>query len=129
MSSPDRGPNPVDTATRTSCSQRTATVRACQDRADACARRVLFTTKVPHTDSKGREEIAMMKISVDTQKCVASGQCVLAAAEVFDQRDDDGTVILLNDSPDPDQYVAVRLAAQMCPASVISVIENEPANS
>jgi len=71
----------------------------------------------------------MMKISVDTQKCVASGQCVLAAAEVFDQRDDDGTVILLNDSPDPDQYDAVRLAAQMCPASVISVIENEPANS
>ena len=33
-----------------------------------------------------------MKVSVDRDKCVASGQCVLAAADVFDQRDDDGVV-------------------------------------
>jgi ferredoxin len=70
-----------------------------------------------------------MKVTVDTGKCVASGQCVLAAAEVFDQNEDDGVVILLNDDPDPDQYEAVRLAAQMCPASAITVSENEVAGS
>ena len=74
----------------------------------------------------GREETTV-KVTVEVDKCVASGQCVLAAAEVFDQRDDDGVVILLNDNPDSDQYEAVRLAAQMCPASVIHVAENEVA--
>jgi ferredoxin len=69
-----------------------------------------------------------MKVTVDAEKCVASGQCVLAAAGVFDQREDDGVVILLNDDPDSDQYEAVRLAAQMCPASVIHVTESEAAN-
>jgi ferredoxin len=65
-----------------------------------------------------------MKVTVDRDKCVASGQCVLAAAEVFDQDEDDGVVILLNEAPSPDQYDAVRLAAQMCPASVIEVTES-----
>jgi ferredoxin len=64
-----------------------------------------------------------MKVTVDRERCVASGQCVLAAAAVFDQDENDGTVILLNDDPSPDQYEAVRLAAQMCPASVITVTE------
>lgn len=35
-----------------------------------------------------------MKVSIDQDKCVASGQCVIAAAEVFDQRDEDGIVVL-----------------------------------
>ena len=67
-----------------------------------------------------------MKVTVDRDKCVASGQCVLAAAAVFDQDENDGVVILLNDDPSPDQYDAVRLAAQMCPASVIEVTEEKP---
>ena len=66
-----------------------------------------------------------MKVSVDRDKCVASGQCVLSAAAVFDQDEDEGVVILLSDDPDPDQYDAVRLAAQMCPASVITVTEEK----
>lgn len=68
-----------------------------------------------------------MKVTVDRNKCVASGQCVLAAAAVFDQDESEGVVILLNDRPTTDQYEAVRLAAQMCPASVIQVTEDEEA--
>jgi ferredoxin len=71
----------------------------------------------------------MVKVTVDANKCVASGQCVLAAEAVFDQDENDGVVILLNEEPDPDQHEAVRLAAQMCPASVITVTENESAKS
>jgi ferredoxin len=70
-----------------------------------------------------------MKVTVDKDKCVASGQCVLAAEAVFDQDENDGVVILLNEDPDPDQYEAVRLAAQMCPASVITVTGSESAKS
>ncbi|MEV4108457.1 ferredoxin [Nonomuraea sp. NPDC049695] len=33
-----------------------------------------------------------MKIIIEQDKCVASGQCVLAADDVFDQRDEDGIV-------------------------------------
>ena len=66
-----------------------------------------------------------MKVTVDRDRCVASGQCVLAAAAIFDQDENDGAVILLNDSPGTDQYDAVRLAAQMCPSSVIEVTEDD----
>jgi ferredoxin len=34
-----------------------------------------------------------MRVIVDQDKCIASGQCVLAAAGVVDQRDEDGIVV------------------------------------
>lgn len=40
-----------------------------------------------------------MKVVVDEDKCVAAGQCVAAAMDVFDQRDEDGIVVLLNENP------------------------------
>jgi ferredoxin len=62
-----------------------------------------------------------MQVIVDQDKCVASGQCVLSAGAVFDQRDDDGIVFLLDDSPPPELHDAVRRAAALCPAYAISV--------
>ncbi len=44
-----------------------------------------------------------MKVTVDQDKCVSSGQCVLNASEVFDQRDEDGVVVLLEPEPAPNQ--------------------------
>lgn len=64
-----------------------------------------------------------MKVSVDQDRCVSSGQCVRNAAEVFDQRDDDGVVILLSDSPPADLAVKVRAAAAACPAQAIQIEE------
>ena len=64
-----------------------------------------------------------MRVIVDQDKCVASGQCVLAAAQVFDQRDEDGIVILLDDNPPPELHEAVRQAAAVCPALAITVVE------
>ena len=54
---------------------------------------------------------------------MSSGQCVLNASDVFDQRDDDGVVLLLNDSPSPEQAVNVRNAAAACPALAIDIEE------
>ena len=64
-----------------------------------------------------------MKVTVDQDKCVSSGQCVLNAAEVFDQRDEDGVVVLLDDDPPADQADNVRRAAAACPAQAIAVEE------
>jgi ferredoxin len=60
-----------------------------------------------------------MKIAVDQDKCVSSGQCVLNAAEVFDQRDEDGVVVLLDEAPAAEQAENVRRAAAACPALAI----------
>ena len=64
-----------------------------------------------------------MKITVDEEKCCGAGQCVLIAPEVFDQRDDDGIVILLNAEPGADQHAAVRETAAVCPAGAIFLDE------
>ncbi|MDF3339637.1 ferredoxin [Mycolicibacterium septicum] len=62
-----------------------------------------------------------MKVTVDQDKCVSSGQCVLNAGEVFDQRDEDGVVVLLEPEPDPDQTDNARRAAAACPALAIEI--------
>ncbi|WP_214408836.1 ferredoxin [Sphaerisporangium fuscum] len=64
-----------------------------------------------------------MKVIIDQDKCVASGQCVVAAAEVFDQRDEDGIVVLLNPAPPAEQADDVRQAAALCPALAIQIEE------
>ena len=64
-----------------------------------------------------------MKVTVDQDLCVSSGQCVLNAAQVFDQRDEDGVVLLLNNDPPADQADNVRRAAAACPAQAIHIEE------
>ena len=62
-----------------------------------------------------------MKVVVDTEKCVAAGNCVAAAMDVFDQRDEDGIVVLLNENPPPELAEDVRNAAAVCPALAIRI--------
>lgn len=64
-----------------------------------------------------------MKITTDQDRCVASGQCVMTVAEVFDQRDEDGVVVLLDESPPAGLADDVRHAAEVCPAQAIRVEE------
>lgn len=64
-----------------------------------------------------------MKVVIDEEKCVAAGQCVAASMEVFDQRDEDGVVVLLNEFPSDDLAADVREAAAVCPALAITIVE------
>lgn len=64
-----------------------------------------------------------MKVTVDQDKCVSSGMCVMNAAAVFDQRDEDGVVELLIDEPGPEYADETRAAAAACPAVAIHIEE------
>ncbi len=64
-----------------------------------------------------------MKVTVDQDRCVSSSQCVLNAGDVFDQRDEDGVVVLLNDSPPNEHAEETRKAAAACPALAIHIEE------
>lgn len=65
-----------------------------------------------------------MKVTVDQEKCCAGGNCVVLAPDVFDQRDEDGVVVLLTDTPPAALHDAVREAADVCPAAAIFLSEN-----
>ncbi len=62
-----------------------------------------------------------MKIEVDAAKCCGSGMCALTDAYVFDQSEDDGTVVLLDAEPAAEHHAAAREAAALCPAGAITV--------
>jgi ferredoxin len=55
-----------------------------------------------------------MRIEADGQKCIGAGQCVATAPEVFDQREDDGTVVLLTEKPSAEHLAAVQEAVMVC---------------
>jgi ferredoxin len=63
----------------------------------------------------------LMKVTVDQNKCVSAGQCVLAADDVFDQREEDGVVVLLNSNPPRERVDDLRQAATLCPSGAITV--------
>ena len=62
-----------------------------------------------------------MKVTVDQPKCVSAGNCVAHAPDVFDQDEDDGSVILPDAFPAPDRADDVRQAAEACPAHAIFI--------
>jgi len=64
-----------------------------------------------------------MKVIVDQDKCASSGNCVMHAPEIFDQRDEDGVVTLLNEHPPAEQVENARKAAAGCPAAAIHIEE------
>ncbi|WIM94434.1 ferredoxin [Actinoplanes oblitus] len=64
-----------------------------------------------------------MRVQFDESRCVAAGQCVMAAPDVFDQRDEDGVAIVLDARPGPGQHDLVRQAAAVCPGTAIRLVE------
>jgi ferredoxin len=65
-----------------------------------------------------------MRVVTDTARCVGAGQCVLTEPAVFDQSDDDGTVVVLAEHVEGDRLEAVEEAVDMCPSQAISLEED-----
>jgi ferredoxin len=59
-----------------------------------------------------------MRVTALRNRCIASGSCVLACAQVFDQSEVDGTVELLQEHPPLELLQKVRNAVAACPAQV-----------
>ncbi|RJL30016.1 ferredoxin [Bailinhaonella thermotolerans] len=62
-----------------------------------------------------------MKITVDQGRCVGAGQCARLAPDVFDQREEDGVVTLLDPAPPPERHAPARDAADVCPSGAITL--------
>ncbi|WP_410591157.1 ferredoxin [Amycolatopsis sp. lyj-23] len=62
-----------------------------------------------------------MKIIADTGKCVGAGQCVLTEPSLFDQSEEDGTVIVLDDQPEGELVEKAREAVHVCPSQALSL--------
>jgi ferredoxin len=60
-------------------------------------------------------------ITVDHDKCIGTGLCVLIGPDVFDQDDDLGTVVLRDPDPHGPGLAVARLAARACPRHAIAV--------
>ncbi|KAA6212960.1 ferredoxin [Streptomyces albofaciens JCM 4342] len=67
----------------------------------------------------------MVEVRVDAEICAASGMCTLLVPAVFDQSEEDGTVVLTDPAPPVELTAKVRTAALRCPAGAITVRETE----
>lgn len=68
--------------------------------------------------------MAMSRIEADLGKCIGAGMCVLAAPDHFDQRDEDGKVVILQETPDAADLPDVERAVELCPAAAIWLAES-----
>ena len=61
-----------------------------------------------------------MRITVDSQRCAASGACVRVAPDLF-ELPAGGKVVLRQTEPPEELHSVLRLAAELCPTGAISV--------
>ena len=64
-----------------------------------------------------------MRVEIEPDRCIASGQCVLIAESVFDQAEDDGHVLLKTEDVPTGDEEAARRAAQICPSRAIRTVD------
>jgi ferredoxin len=62
-----------------------------------------------------------MRIVADTGRCVGAGQCVLTEPKIFDQDEDEGTVVLRTEHVDDGDLDRVREAVHICPSQALSL--------
>ncbi len=66
-----------------------------------------------------------MKVIALRNRCIASGACVLACSQVFNQRESDGVVELRESRPSLDLLQKVQQAVAACPSQVFVMEEEE----
>ena len=64
-----------------------------------------------------------MRVRVDADRCMSSGNCSLTAPDVFDQNPDDGVAVVRDDAPPLARWAAVRLAAARCAGRAIEAVD------
>lgn len=72
-----------------------------------------------------RTEGKTMRVTADQDRCCGSGMCALTAPELFDQREEDGIVVVLQPSPPADLHAAAKEAESLCPSGAIRVLQQD----
>lgn len=67
-------------------------------------------------------------VRADRGRCIGAGQCVRVAADVFDQDEKDGLVVVVLERPQGEGVERARQAERACPAQAIRV-STEPINT
>lgn len=67
-------------------------------------------------------------VRVDRSRCIGAGQCVRVAADVFDQDEKEGLVMVVMERPHGEGVERARQAERACPAQAIRV-STEPINT
>jgi ferredoxin len=75
----------------------------------------------PAAGDTGHSTKAPLRVRADRERCCASGLCAMTVPDVFDQREEDGLVTVLQPEPPAALREAVREAAECCPAGAITV--------
>ncbi len=70
-----------------------------------------------------------MRVIVDAEKCIGSGNCVLACREIFAQREDNGLIHVLHTQPSLTLLPHIKQAVQDCPALVFSLEDEQDTSS
>lgn len=63
-----------------------------------------------------------MKVKADATVCIGAGMCALTVPEVFDQSEDEGTVVVLVAEVPAEREAAVRRAITLCPSGAITLL-------
>ncbi|MBO8188079.1 ferredoxin [Streptomyces spirodelae] len=65
----------------------------------------------------------MLRVTANSETCAVSSLCVYRLPGVFDQ-DEDGLVVVLDETPSGEFHEEVRRAARGCPTKSIRVTED-----
>lgn len=63
----------------------------------------------------------MIRVEIDRDSCIGSGNCLFWASHTFDL-DDDARVVIIEQSGDPDDRI--RTAVEGCPSKALSIVED-----
>ncbi|EGX61514.1 ferredoxin [Streptomyces zinciresistens K42] len=65
-----------------------------------------------------------MRITANREVCCSAGQCTLIAPDLFDQSDEDGSVVLLDAQPGAGRLDVLREIVSRCPSGAIRLEED-----
>lgn len=65
-----------------------------------------------------------MRITADTEVCVGAGMCALTLPDVFEQDEDEGTVVLRVHQPPPAWEASVRHVVGLCPSGALALLDD-----
>jgi ferredoxin len=65
----------------------------------------------------------MIRVGIDRDVCIGSGNCLFWAPNTFDL-DDDARVVIIDQAGDPEDRI--RVAVEGCPSKALSIVEDGP---